>query len=177
MGTNRTVKEQIVSEVKEDLKQAKSVIITDYRGLNVAQMTSLRRSLHSEKIKYVVVKNTLAKLAARELGLEELDVYFEGPTAIAFGFEDPVTPAKVLSKYAKDFDKLEIKGGLLEGKLIGLASVKALADLPSREILLGRVVGAFAAPMTGFAGAMQGILRKFVYTLDAVREQKEASQV
>ncbi len=176
MVTNRTIKEKIVSEVKKDLEQAKSVIITDYRGLDVSQMTTLRRSLHAENIKYVVVKNTLAKLAAHELGLEELDAYWEGPTAIAYGFEDPVIPAKVISKYAKDFDKLEIKGGLLEGKMIDLALVKALADLPSREILLGRVVSAFAAPMTGFAGAMQGVMRKFVYTLDAVREQKEAAQ-
>jgi large subunit ribosomal protein L10 len=176
MGTNRTVKEQVVSEVKQDIERAKCVIITDYRGLNVSQMTTLRRSLHAEKIKYVVVKNTLAKIAAHELGMEGLDTYLEGPTAIAYGFEDPVVPAKLVSKYAKDFDKLEIKGGLLEGKIIGLDQIKALADLPPREILLARVVGAFAAPMTGFAGAMQGVLRKFVCTLDAVREQKEAAQ-
>ncbi len=176
MSVNRATKEKVVAEMKQDLKEAKAVIVTDYRGLNVAQITALRRSLYAEKIKYTVVKNTLARIATRDLGLEELDVYLEGPTAIAFGFDDPATPAKLITKYARDFDKLEIKGGLLEGRLIGLDKVRELAELPSREVLLGRVAGAFASPMTGFAGAMQGILRKFVATLDAVREQKETTQ-
>jgi large subunit ribosomal protein L10 len=176
MNINRAAKEQVVAEVKQDLKEARSVIIADYRGLNVSQVSTLRRSLHTEKIKFTVVKNTLAKLAAHDLGLGELDVYLEGPTAIVFGFEDPVTPAKVMTRFARDFDKLKIKGGLLEGKLISLDKVKELAELPPRDVLLGRVAGAFASPMTGFAGVMQGILRKFVGTLDAVREQKEAAQ-
>jgi len=176
MSVSRAAKEQVVAELTKDLKEARTVIVTDYRGLNVAQISSLRRSLYAEKIKYTVVKNTLAKIAARELGLEEMSIYLEGPTAIAFGFDDPVTPAKVMTKFTRDFDKLQIKGGLLEGKLIGLDKVKELAELPSREVLLARVAGAFAAPLTGFAGAMQGMLRKFVGTLDAVREQKEAAQ-
>ncbi|MDW7651517.1 MAG: 50S ribosomal protein L10 [Bacillota bacterium] len=174
MSITKADKKQVVSEVKEDLQNAKTAIVTDYRGLNVEQITKLRRALYAENVKYSVIKNTLASIAAHELGLEALDVYLEGPTAIAYGFDDPVAPAKVLSKYAKDFDKLEIKGGLLEGTLIDPARIKALADLPSREVLLGQVAGAFASPMTGFAGAAQGILRKFVGTLDAVREKKEA---
>lgn len=174
MNNKRESKQQIVSEVREDLKNAKTAIVTDYRGLNVEQLTKLRRALRAEKVKYMVVKNTLASIAAHELGFEVLDTYLEGPTAIAYGFEDPVSPAKVLIKYAKDFDKLEIKGGLLEGTLIDPSRIKALADLPPREVLLAQVAGAFAAPMTSFAGVTQGILRKFVGTLDAVREKKAA---
>ena len=174
MSKTKADKKLVVSEVKEDLSNAKAAIVTDYRGLDVEQITTLRRALRAENVKYAVVKNTLASIAAHELGLEELDVYLEGPTAIAYGFDDPVAPAKVLTTFAKKFDKLEIKGGLLEGTLIEPARIKALADLPSREVLLAQVAGAFASPMTAFAGVSQGILRKFVGTLDAVREKKEA---
>ncbi len=165
-------KQQLVGEVREDLHRAKAAIVTDYRGLNVAQISTLRRALRAEKVKYAVIKNTLARRAAHELGLEALDIYLEGPTAIAFSFDDPVAPAKVLAKYTKEYDKLQVKGGLLEGVLIDPAGIKALADLPPRDVLLGQVAGAFAAPMTGFAGALQGILRKFVGTLQAVCDQK-----
>lgn len=173
MSTNKQAKQQVVKEVKEDLQKAQAAIVTDYRGLNVDQITTLRRALRAENVKYVVVKNTLASIAAHDLGLEALDVYLEGPTAIAYGFEDPVAPAKVLTKFAKTFDKLEIKGGLLEGNIIDLAKIQALADLPTRDVLLAMVAGAFASPMTSFAGVSQGILRKFVGTLDAIREQRE----
>jgi large subunit ribosomal protein L10 len=168
----REDKQQVVSEVREDLKRAKVAIVTDYRGLNVAQISTLRRALRAEKVKYAVIKNTLAKRAARDLGLEVLDAYLDGPTAIAFSFDDPVAPAKVLAKYIKEFDKLQVKGGILQGALIDPAGVKALADLPPRDVLLGQVAGTFAAPMTGFACALQGVLRKFVGTLQAVRDQK-----
>ncbi|MBT9172896.1 MAG: 50S ribosomal protein L10 [Syntrophomonadaceae bacterium] len=168
----REDKQQVVSEVREDLQRAKVAIVTDYRGLNVAQISTLRRALRAEKVKYAVVKNTLARRAARDLGLEALDAYLDGPTAIAFSFDDPVAPAKVLAKYTKEFDKLQVKGGILQGRPIDQAGVKALADLPPREVLLGQVAGTFAAPMTGFAGALQAVLRKFVGTLQAVRDQK-----
>ncbi|HZK25888.1 MAG TPA: 50S ribosomal protein L10 [Oscillospiraceae bacterium] len=174
MSISKETKRQVVAEVKEDLSNAKTAIITDYRGLNVQQITTLRRALRAENVKYTVAKNTLVRIAAHELGYEGLDLYLEGPTAIAFGFEDPVAPAKVLSKYAKEFDKLELKGGLLEGGLIDASRIKALADLPAREVLLAHVAGAFASPMTSFAGAAQALLRKFVGTLDAVREKKAA---
>ena len=174
MSISKEKKVKVVAEVKEDLSNAKAAIVTDYRGLNVEQMTTLRRALRAESVKYTVLKNTLVRLAAHELGYADLDPYLEGPTAIAFSFEDPVAPAKVLSKFAREFDKLELKGGLLEGELIDPTRIKALAALPPRDVLLGQVAGAFASPMTGFAGAAQALLRKFVGTLDAVREQKAA---
>jgi len=174
VSITKAEKQKIVAQVKEDLEKAKTAIVADYRGLNVEQITKLRRALREENVKFVVVKNTLAKRAAHELGIEALDAYLEGPTAIAYGFDDPVAPAKVLVDYTKEFDKLEVKGGLLEGAPVDLPRIKALASLPSREVLLAQVAGAFAAPMTNFAGAAQALLRKFVGTLDAIREKKEA---
>ena len=177
MGLSRKEKERIVGEVIEDLKKAKTAIITDYRGLNVEQITDLRRALRSENVKYVVAKNTLVSRAARELGYEALEVYLKGPTAIAYGFDDPVAPARVLAKYAREYDSLKLKGGLLEGELIDPDHIKSLAALPTREVLLAQVAGAFASPMAGFAGAAKALLRKFVATLDAVRKRKPPKPV
>jgi large subunit ribosomal protein L10 len=118
----------------------------------------------------------LTSLAANEMGLSELDQYLEGPTALAFSQDDPVAPAKILIKYAKEFKKLEIKGGVLEGKVVDLEAVKSLADLPSREELLAQVLRGMQSPMAGFAGVLSGTLRNFVYVLDAVRQQKAEAE-
>ncbi len=165
----------MVRDIKERLKKSMVVILTDYRGLNVTEITELRRQLREEGIEFRVVKNTLTKIAAGELGYETLDTHLEGPTAVAFSYEDPVAAAKILSKFAKTNDKLEIKAGLLEGNILDIASIKALADLPSREVLLARVAGAFQAPLSAFASVLQGNIRNLVYVLDAVREQREKS--
>ncbi|MDW7674214.1 MAG: 50S ribosomal protein L10 [Bacillota bacterium] len=168
-------KQEIVAEVTEKLQQAQSVVIADYRGLNVAQVTKLRSELRQSGIDFKVIKNTLTKIAAKNAGVEGLDTYLEGPTAIAFGIEDAVAPAKILSKFAKDNKALEIKGGLIEGKIIDLDGVKALADLPSREELLAKVLRGMQSPLYGFANVLQGNLRNLVNVVDAVRKQKEAS--
>lgn len=172
---NRQVKETIVDDLKEKFAKAQVVILTDYRGLNVKDITELRRQLREEGIEYKVVKNTLTKLAVNKVGITDLDTYLEGPTAMAFSFEDPVQPAKILSKFAKAYEKLEIKAGILQGKVIDIISIKELAELPSREVLLSKVLGVFQAPLAGFAGALQGNFRNVVYALDAVRQEKEKS--
>ncbi|HHX77787.1 MAG TPA: 50S ribosomal protein L10 [Firmicutes bacterium] len=171
----RQVKEGVVENLKEKFAAAQVVILTDYRGLNVKDITELRRQLREEGIEYKVVKNTLTKLAANKAGITDLDAYLEGPTAIAFSFEDPVQPAKILTKFAKAYEQLEIKAGVLQGKVIDIASIKELAELPSREVLLSKVLGAFQSPLVGFAGVLQGNLRNLVYVLDAVRKKKEES--
>lgn len=176
MNKQRQKKEQIVAEIKEKLEQSSSVILTDYRGLNVSQVTKMRAELRQAGVEFKVLKNTLTSLAANEIGLSELDQYLEGPTALAFSQDDPVAPAKILIKYAKEFKKLEIKGGVLEGKVVDLEAVKALADLPSREELLAQVLRGMQSPMAGFAGALSGLLRNFVYVLDAVRQQKAEAE-
>lgn len=173
---NIQAKEPVVKEIKEKLELSQGVVLTDYRGLNVAEVTELRNKLREAGIEFKVVKNTLTKIAASQIGLEGLAPYLEGPTAIAFGISDPVAPAKILSEFAKVHKDLEIKAGVLEGKVIGIDAVKALADLPSREVLLARVLGGMQAPMYGFAGVLQGTLRSLVYALNAVREKKAAAE-
>ncbi|HHW98752.1 MAG TPA: 50S ribosomal protein L10 [Firmicutes bacterium] len=174
MGISRNEKQVLVQELVEQLGQAKGAVLTDYKGINVNKLTDLRRQLRKEGVEFKVVKNTLAKRAANELGIEELNPYLEGPTAIAFSLEDPVAPAKAISNFIKANKVLEIKAGLVEGKVISLAGVQALADLPSREMLIAQVVGAMAAPLSGFVNVLQGPIRKLGYALEAIRKQKEA---
>jgi large subunit ribosomal protein L10 len=162
-----------VAEIKDKLSRAQSVVLADYRGLNVAQATELRKQLREAGIEYKVVKNTLTIIAARECGLDGLASLLTGPTAIAFGYDDPVAPAKILSEFAKANKDLELKGGVLDGQVMNVEDVKALADLPSREELLAQVLRGMQAPIAGFVNVLQGTIRNFVYALDAVRKQKE----
>ncbi|AEG16563.1 50S ribosomal protein L10 [Desulfofundulus kuznetsovii DSM 6115] len=168
----REEKQAILAELTEKFRTSKAAVLTNFRGLDVASMTKVRRRLRESGSELKVAKNTLTRLAANEAGLEGLDPYLEGPTAIAFGYEDPVAPAKVLAELAREFKQLEIKAGILEGKVIDVEGVRRLADLPSREVLLARVAGGIQAPLYGFAGALQGLLRNLVYVLEAIRKQK-----
>jgi len=164
-------KEQEISEIGQYMGQYSITVLTDYRGLDVAEVTELRAKLRDAGVKYKVAKNTLIKRAANELGITDLDKYLEGPTAVAFSAE-PVELAKILVDFAKAHNDLEIKTGLLDKKLVGVEDIKNLAKLPPREVLLAQVVGAMQSPMYGFAGSLSGLLRKFVYALDQIKEQK-----
>lgn len=175
MNKQRQMKQQVVEEITEKLQNSVTAIITDYRGLNVAQATKLRNELREVDVEYKVLKNTLTKIAANNIGLQDLDQYLEGPTAIAFSAEDPVAPAKVLAKFAKENKALEIKGGVLEGKVVSLEEINALADLPSREELLAQVLRGMQSPLTGMANVLQGPLRNLVNVVEAVRKEKEAT--
>ncbi|HOV80624.1 MAG TPA: 50S ribosomal protein L10 [Bacillota bacterium] len=176
MPISRSEKEAIISELKEKFASSKVAILTDYRGLNVAEANRLRRRLRDAGCEFRVAKNTLTGLAVMQLGLEGLDPYLRGQIAVTFG-ADPVAPAKVLTEFIRDTRKMEIKAAVLEGRVIDARAVKSLADLPSREILLGRVLGGMQAPLYGFAGVLQGTLRKFVYALEAVRKQRAGEVV
>lgn len=173
MGSLET-KKQVVAEMVEKFNDSKSVIVTDYRGLNVTEVTELRKKLREAGVDYRVVKNTLLKIAAKEAGIDGTEDYFQGPTAVAFGLSDAVSPAQVLAKFAKDHKNLEIKGGILEGQLIGFEEVKALAELPPREVLLAKVASCFQAPIAGLVNVLQGPIRKLGYALEEVRKVKEA---
>ena len=166
-------KQQVVSDIKERMEQSASVVVTDYRGLNVAEVTELRDKLRAEGVEYKVLKNTLVRRACADAGIEGLEEVLKGPTAIAFS-SDAVAPSKVLFEFAKKHKMLEIKGGLLEGKSVELAGLKALADLPSKEVLLSKVAGAFNAPMQTMASLFAAPMRDLVGVLSAVRDQKEA---
>jgi len=165
-------KEQMLEMLKEKMGSSQLIVLADYKGVNVDAMTKLRRKMRESGSELKVAKNTITKIAARELSLEGVDPYLEGPIALAFGYEDPVAPAKIMNDFIKEQKKMEIKCGILEGKIVDAAQVKALANLPSREVLLAKVLGGMQAPMYGFAGALQGLLRNLVYVLDAVREKK-----
>ena len=166
-------KKEVVSEITEKMKNSKSFIVTDYRGLNVAQVTKLRAELRNAGIEYRVLKNTLMTIAADDIGLEGIQDYFKGPTAVAFGVEDAVAPAQILAKFAKQYEALEIKAGILEGKFINAEEIKALADLPSREVLLAKLANVLQSPIAGLANVLQGPIRKFGYALVEVQKLKE----
>ncbi|MEJ7761077.1 MAG: 50S ribosomal protein L10 [Gemmatimonadaceae bacterium] len=169
----RTDKEQLVTELTDKLKGAKSLYYTDFTGLNVKRMTELRRRLKRAGVEYVVIKNTLALRAVNESGLagERLS----GPTGLVFG-TDPVAAAKVLSDFAREFEqKPAVKGGMLDGKAIDTAQVKQLALMPSREQMLADLGAGLQSPMAAFAGALNGILYMFAGALDALKSQREGA--
>lgn len=169
----RPEKVAAVEEIKADLAESQAVFVTDYRGLTVSDLGALRAKLRDVGTDYKVVKNTLATIAADASDIEEFTSLLVGPTAIAYAKDDAAATAKALDEFARESRILKIRGALLEGSVIDEAQVKALADLPSREVLLSKVVGGMQAPISGFVNVLQGTLRKFVYALDAVREQKE----
>lgn len=173
MLDKRRLKENKVELLKKELGQAKIIVMTDYRGLTVAQTNKLRRILQAEGIKYKVIKNTLARIAAADLDIAAMNAHLEGPVAIAYGYADPVTPVKLLVKFAKEHDQLSLKGGVLEKQILDEQSLRQLADLPSREVLLARVLGSFQSPLAGMLSVLQGNLRGFVYALQAVKEKRE----
>lgn len=175
MPLRREEKAALVADLKEKLVRASVTVITDYRGLDVATITGLRKRIREAGGQYKVVKNTLTRRAAGEAGIQGLDAYLAGPIALAFGFEDPVAVPKVLTQFIKEFKQLEIKGGIVQGKVVPAEEIRALADLPPRETLLAQVVGGFQAPLAGLVGVLQGTIRKLVYVLDAVREKKAAT--
>jgi large subunit ribosomal protein L10 len=165
-------KKKIVKELTQKIKESKAMVLTDYRGLTVEQDTELRTALRKAGVEYRVVKNTLTRFAIKENGLEGLDPYLNGPTAIAISDTDPVAPAKVLSEYAKKYEKLELKAGVVEGRIIDINGIKSLADLPPREVLIAKVLGGFNAPLAGLVNVLNGNIRGLVVALNAIAEQK-----
>ncbi len=150
-------KKQVVQELTEKVKAAQSIVLADYRGLTVEQDTALRNALRAAGVEYRVVKNTLTSFAMKENGLEGLDPFLNGPTAMALSSTDVVAPAKVLAEFAKKFEKLELKAGVVEGKVVDVSVIQTLAELPSREVLIARVLGSLNAPITGLAVALNAI--------------------
>ena len=175
MAVIRPEKVAKIAEVKELLTNAKCTILVDYCGLTVAQDTKLRRAMRQAGVKYSVVKNTFVRIAAQEAGIEGLDSFLEKSTAIASSPEDPVAVAKILTDFAKENKVMTIKAGVLDGKVISAEDIKALASLPSREVLLAKMLGSMMSPISGLANVLQGTIRNFVYVLDAVRKEKESA--
>ena len=152
---NKEEKKEAIDELHEKFARAKTAVITGYSGINVEQITDLRAKLRKAKVEYRVVKNTLARKAAEGTGLEPLKDHFVGPVGIALGYDDVVAPAKVLFEFSKTQDKLQLKVGVLDGKLLKQADIKALANLPSLNALRGKIVGLLQAPASRMVGVLQ----------------------
>jgi large subunit ribosomal protein L10 len=175
MSKIRQEKERQVAEIKEKFNNAKAAIVTDYRGINVADMTDLRKQLRDAGVEYKVLKNTFVKIATEDMELGDLNEALQGPTAIAFSYDDAVTAAKILSEFSKEHDlKLpKIKAGVLEGKFINVDQVVDLANLPPKDVLLSMVLRTMQAPITSFVRANNSIITKLLYALNAIKEEKE----
>lgn len=166
-------KAKVIEELEAKLSSSQAAVLADFRGLNVSQITKLRRRLRESGSHYEVYKNTLIRIAAEKAGVTGLEPYLEGPTALAFAGDDLTAPARILTEFAKESKVLQVKAGVLKGKAIDRAQVTQLASLPSREVLLAQVLGAMQSPISGLVNVLSGPARQLVVALDAIRTQKQ----
>ena len=168
-------KKQIAEDLQQRFSRSKVVIVTDYKGLDVTTLNLLRKKLRDLDIEYKVAKNTLLIRASQETEVAVIADIFKGPNAVAISYEDPVAPAKVLTEFAGQHKALEIKAGVMGGKVLDLDAIKALSTLPSREVLLGQLLSAFNGVPTNFVRTLSAIPVKFLNVLEAIKAQKEAA--
>ena len=168
-------KKEIVKDLNERFSRSKVVIVTDYKGLDVTMINDLRRKLRAHEIEYKVVKNSLLIRASEETDVALIKDSSKGPSAVALSYEDPVAPAKVLTKFSEEYRNLEIKAGVMDGKVLDLAAIKTISTLPSREELLGKFLSACNGVATGFVRVLNAIPVQFLNVLQAIKEQKEAA--
>ncbi len=169
---NREEKRHLVAEWQERLQTVKSAVLTDFRGLNVAKMTELRDALRKQDVEYEIVKNTLLRKAAANIGQEGLHKYLSGPTGVACSFKDSVEPAKALKAFAKKHEELKIKAALVEGKVVDAEQVQRLADLPGREALIAQLLAVFQSPVVNLVGVLEANIRQLLMTLEAIKQEK-----
>lgn len=170
----KSKKEEVVEDLRDRLKRAQFNVLTDFKGLNVAQMTRLRREIKEVGGELIVVKNTLLKLAAAQTESAQLQEFFSGPTAVTLGYDNPVELAKVLTKFAKDSPDFKLKAGVLNYQVISDQEITELSKLPDREVLLARLLASMQGVPTALVNVLSGIIRQLLYTLKAIEEQKSA---
>jgi large subunit ribosomal protein L10 len=175
LAISKEKKEELVAGFAERLSRSEAVIFTDYRGLSVKDQQNLRRQLWESQSAFQIVKNTLLQRALQDAGISVPEEALTGPTALGYCFEDVTSVVKILSGFAKDTELLAFKGGLLGNQFISVEDVKTLASLPSREVLLGRVVGTMQAPIGGLVNVLAGSLRGLVNVLQARADQLESA--
>ena len=158
-------KKTVVANIKEKFDKAQTVVLVDYRGLTVAEDTELRNQLRQAGVEYCVLKNTMINLATKDMGFDQLSAHLEGPTAVAFGYEDMIAPAKILSDFSKAKKKMTIKCGICDGDYLDEAGVQALANLPSKEVLIAKIMG-----------SMMSSVSKFVYCVEALRKKQAGEE-
>jgi len=172
---DRAEKERVIAELHEKLMRASAAILTDFKGMSVAEMSDLRIALAAERVDYQVIKNTLMRLAGRETAAAVLEPLLKGTCAVVIGYDDPAIPAKVLKKFAKTNEKLRIKAGALGHRLLDMEQVSVLAELPSRAELLGKLLGTLNAVPTSLVTVLSGVPRAFVGVLAAIERQRETA--
>jgi len=168
-------KKAIIEELQKKLSETKVVIVTDYKGLNVAEINDLRGKLAESNVEYKVVKNTLLTRAAKGTDISLIEESFKGPSAIALSYDDPVAPAKVLTAFAKDHEALDIKIGILDGKILDLNGIARLSALPSREALLAQLLSVINGVPTSLVRALNDVPRRMLNVLKAIEDQKVAA--
>jgi large subunit ribosomal protein L10 len=170
-----TKKAAYANELKGKFERAKVMVLADFSGVTVEQINKLRREIRNGGDEIRVVKNTLARRAAKAMGQEQLVPHFEGPTAVTLGYGDPVAPVKALVKFAGECEKFKFKVGVLEGKLLQKEELKALSELPGREQLLSMLLSCMQGPIRNLVSVLAGPIRKFGYALQAIKDKKEKS--
>lgn len=173
----RPEKVNLVNEFKEHLDKAQGVYVADYQGLNVEQITELRAAMRAEQVLFRVAKNTLVRRAMKESGFDELSDVLNGPNAFVFGFDDPVVPARIMKEFRQKgrLDKPAVRGFVLDGNFLPAERFAEVADLPSKNELIAKVVGSIQAPLASLVFTFNGILREFVGTIDALAKQREGA--
>jgi len=166
-------KEDLVQDIRKRLTSSQVAVLTDYRGLTANEMTDLRRGLREAGVDFRIFKNTLTRIAAKDCNLEELNEFLTGPTAIAFGFDNPEVTAKIVSNFSKEHEALKIKGGILNGEVIPATTIKTLASLPSREELLAKLTGSLNAPIYRLVNVLSNPIRGFVNVLNQIAQSKK----
>ncbi|MFA5839122.1 MAG: 50S ribosomal protein L10 [Candidatus Margulisiibacteriota bacterium] len=169
-------KKQTLKKIKEKIDLAGLLVFSNYSGFTVKQITELRKKLRKQDAEFRIYKNTLLSRAVEEAGFSGLKEHFNGPTAVLLGFKDPVAPLKTLVEAIKEFEKGEIKAGVVDKATLNKDELAKVAKLPSREILLGKVIGGLQSPLYGFLNVLNGPARKLVYVLNAVRDKKGGEQ-
>jgi large subunit ribosomal protein L10 len=175
--TPRPEKVEKVRELKEMMKDAEAILMLDFTGLNVAEMTELRNRLKKRNIVFRVVKNTLARIAVEELGLGEMTSLLVGPNSIVVTREDPVEPIKIIQAFESEFKKTKFKGGFLFGKLLGPEEIEKLGKLPPKDELRAKTLGVLLGPINGLLWALKGLQTKLVLVLSSIKEGKEKEEV
>ncbi|MCK5218819.1 50S ribosomal protein L10 [bacterium] len=173
MATSRAKKSQTMEEVKAILEKNRNIVLAEYRGLNVKEMTEMRMTMRKTGIKFRILKNTLAKKIFQAAGISNLEEYLQGPVGIGFLGEDVSVSAKTVLKFAKKKEFFIVKAAHIEGQVMELGGFQAIASLPSREVILSTLLGTLQAPIRGFMTVAEGNTRKLVYALNALKEQKE----
>jgi large subunit ribosomal protein L10 len=171
----KSQKVKAVEDLQEKLKRANATFIAEYQGIKAVEMNEMRKALRDASIDFKVMRNTLSRRAFKGTPVEAVSEHFKGPVAVALSYKDAAAAAKALTQFAKDKPNLKIRVGTLGAKVISLNEIKGLAELPPKEVLIAKLLGTMKAPVSGIVGVLAGVPRKFLYALNAIKDQKAAS--